>query len=310
MHYSIKSWRCLSLVYVAVSLLLMTACSGRSPSVAGSNEKKAEYEAFDPSNFSEGSANIDNPWFPLKPGTRFVSDGTTVDDEGKQQPRKLVFTVTDLTKVINGVKTRVCWDQDYVAGKLEEMEIVFFAQDKDGTVWHLGEYPEEYQDEKLKKTPCWIHGIKDGKAGIMMQANPKVGDNYSQGWAPSVPWTDRAEVLRMGEKTTVKAGSYEDVLVIRESDKEEPKGKQLKFYARGIGVVRVGFQGDQSDKETLELVKVEQLNAEELAKARDEVLKMEQRAYKNSKNVYGQTEPIPSGTSPVKTDARKDERKP
>ena len=108
-------------------------------------------------------------------------------------------TVTDLTKEVAGVTTVVCWDRDYVAdvgepfekAELVEAEVVFFAQADDGTVWHLGQYPEEYEDGKLTESPGWLQGIKDGKAGIYMPGKPKLGDpSFSQGWAPSVPWTD------------------------------------------------------------------------------------------------------------------------
>ncbi len=65
---------------------------------------------FDPANFGD-SANVDNQWLPLRPGTRLVYDGSA-RDEGDRFPRSVVFTVTDLTKVVNGVRTVVGWDRD------------------------------------------------------------------------------------------------------------------------------------------------------------------------------------------------------
>lgn len=255
-----------------------------------SNTSKKDYEDFDNTNF-DNPTNIDNQWLPLTPGMRWVYEGTTVEDE-ESTPHRVVFTVTDLTKVIDGVRTVVCWDQDYSDGELVETEIVFFAQDNDGTVWHLGQYPEEYEEGEFVAAPTWIHGIGDGKAGIMMKASPTPGTrSYSQGWAPSVDWTDRGIVDQMGLETTVPAGSYKDVLVIAETSKEEPNAYQLKYYARGVGNVRVGWRGEDATQETLELVEFGELSPDELAEARNNALKLEKRAYKISEDVYSQTQP-------------------
>lgn len=261
-----------------------------APAIIAADAEK-EYEEFNPKNFDRSTV-IDNEWFPLKPGTRHIWEGYTVDDEGDEESRSVVFTVTDLTKVIDGVRTVVCWDRDIVDGELEEAEILFAAQDNDGTVWLLGEYPEEYDGDQFIGAPCWIHGVKDAKAGIMMLGDPKLGTpSYSQGWAPEVKFTDRGIVYQTGQKTTVPFGTFENVLVIDESSKEEPNAHQLKFYAQGVGSVRIGWRGEAADQEELELLKVEQLSAEEMAKAREEALKLEKNAYKISKDVYGETKP-------------------
>jgi hypothetical protein len=251
---------------------------------------ESEFEAFNPGNFDNPTA-VDNKWFPLKPGTRYVWEGTTVDEDGTQDHR-VIFTVTDLTKVIGGVRTVVCWDQDIADGELAETEICFFAQDNDGTVWLMGEYPEEFEDGEFVDSPCWMHGSLDGKAGIAMLGDPKVGTpSYSNGWAPSVEFTDRAVVDQVNQKTTVPAGAFENVLVIDEFNNEEPGAHQLKYYAPGVGNVRVGWRGDPTDQENLELVKFEQLSEEELAKAREAALKLEKNAYEGVKEAYGPTAP-------------------
>ena len=76
----------------------------------------------------------------------------------------------------------------------------------------------------------------------------------------------------MGQKTRVPFGSYKDVLVTEEFNQEEPDAFQLKYYARGVGVVRVGWKGADEHQETLELVKVVQLSPKALAKVRAEAL--------------------------------------
>ena len=253
-------------------------------------EKK--WEDFDANNFSN-STMIDNEWQPLKPGTRFVYEGTTVEDDGTVVPHRIVINVTDLTKVIGGVRSVVTWDLDYSDGELVEAEIAFFAQDKDGNIWRMGEYPEEYEEGKFVAASPWIHGFEEARAGIEMKGNPQLGTpSYAQGWGPAVGWTDRGKVDQMGQKTTVPAGSYEDVLVIAETSASEPGAEQLKYFSRGVGNIRVGWKGEgEKTKEVLELTKIEQLDAKALAAVRAEALKLEKSALKHSK-MYAQTSPL------------------
>lgn len=245
-------------------------------------------EKFDPKNFDKSTV-IDNAWYPIKPGMRYVYDGYAVDEEGDQETHSVVFTVTDLVKEIAGVHCVVCWDRDYVDKELEESEIMFVAQDKNGDVWILGEYPEEYDNKNFVKQACWIHGIKDVHAGILVKNNPKLGMEYSQGWAPSVHYTDRALVYEVGQTVKTPAGTFDNVVVIDESSKETVGAHHLKFYAKGTGVVHIGWSGVKADQEKMDLIKVEQISASELAKAREEALKLDKHAYETSKDVYAKT---------------------
>jgi hypothetical protein len=83
---------------------------------------------------------VTNAMFPLKPGTEFRYQGR-VAEAGKSSPHSVTFTVTGLTKVVDGVRTVVAWDRDYQNGKMQEQELAFFAQDDRGNVWNFGEYP-------------------------------------------------------------------------------------------------------------------------------------------------------------------------
>jgi hypothetical protein len=268
---------------------------GSQPDVAQAESAQAapQLEDFGSRKFDRPTQ-IDNPWMPMKPGMQYVYEGSTVEDDGTVVPHRIVITVTDLTKVIAGVRSVVSWDEDYSDGELVEAELAFFAQDNDGNVWRMGEYPEEYEDGKFIAAPAWIHGYEDARAGIMMQANPQTGTpSYSQGWGPAVGWTDRGQVDQTGQKTAVKAGSYTDVLVIAEtSEAEGPDAQQLKYYARGVGNVKVGWRGSaEKTKETLELVQAVQLSPAALDQARAKALGLEKHAYQVSKNVYAHTAP-------------------
>ena len=249
-------------------------------------------ETIDYGNFSDPTT-VDNAWFPLIPGTQLVHEGAGNVD-GVRSSRRVVMVVTNLTKVIDGIRGVVVYERDYNDGHLTEAELVFFAQADDGNVWHLGQYPEEYEDGKIVETPSWIAGKHDAKAGILIKAEPQFGGpSYSQGWGPEVGWADRARVFEVGSRTCVPAGCYDGVLVTDEFSRDEPDAHQLKYYAPGLGVVRVGWAGAlEKEQEVLELVEREQLEADDLDSIRAEVLATELRAYKNSPDVYGKTSPM------------------
>jgi len=271
---------------------LFVACAGAQDGKPAGKSAEPKLEAFDAGTFT-GPIQVDNKWMPLKPGTRYVYEGTTIEDDGTAVPHRIVINVTDLTKMIGGVRTVITWDLDYSDGELVEAELAFFAQDTSGTVWRMGEYPEEYDAGKFIAAPAWIHGLEDARAGIMMPATPQVGTpSYAQGWGPAVNWTDRGQVDQVGQKTCVRAGCYENVLVIAETSAGEPDAQQLKSYAPGVGNVHVGWRGaGEKTKETLELTKVEQLDAKGLAEVRAKALEMEKNAYQRSKSVYAHTAP-------------------
>jgi hypothetical protein len=190
------------------------------------------------------------------------------------------------------VRTVVGFDQDYNGGELVEPELVFFAQDDDGNVWTLGQYPEEYEDGKVVEAPAWLAGLEGAKAGLVMRTAPTPGTaDWSQGLGPKVEYADRAKVRKVGEQTCVPVGCYKDVLVIEEWDAADPTARQLKYYASGVGNVRVAWAGTDEEKEVLVLTKVAQLDRTGLAAADTQALQLEQRAYQRSKGLYGRTAP-------------------
>ena len=167
---------------------------------------------------------IDNRWLPLRPGTQLVYEGSAIPDEGGRQSRRVVTTVTDLSKVIDGVRTLVIWERDFTAGQLSEPELAFFAQDNTGNVWLVGEYPEEYENGEFDKAPAWISGQKGARAGIAMPTEPRLGaPDYAQGFAPPpADFTDRARVYKTDQKTCTPVECYENVLVTEEFNPPEP----------------------------------------------------------------------------------------
>jgi len=268
--------------------------TGASPTTGGPQASAVEdgpEPGYDRTNFADSTTFV-NRWIPWKPGTQYIYEGHTVED-GERIPHRLIITVTDLTKTIDGVRNIVLWDRDYSGGELVEAELSFFAQADNGDVWHFGEYPEEYEGGKFVKAPTWIHGLKGAQAGITLRADPKLTDpSHAQGWGPEVGWTDRARVHQVNQRTCVPAGCYNGVLVADEGSKEEPDAHQFKYYAPGVGNVRVGYGGQDPTRETLQLVKIIKCTPQQRAKARAEARKLERHAYQVSKAVYARTAPL------------------
>jgi hypothetical protein len=265
-----------------------TATSTPSSSTPSVNVTEKD---FDADNFP-GAPKVDNRWYPLTPGTQYILEGEANRGKGTR-PHQVVFTVTDLVKMINGVPTVVLWDRDINEGELQEAELAFQSQDNDGNVWLLGEYPEEYEDGKFKGAEdTWISGLEGAKPGVLMRANPRPGtSSYFQGLAPEIEFQDRAKVSKTGLRTCVPVQCYDDVLLIDEWNPLEPEdGHQLKYFASGVGNVRVGAV-DDPEAEELVLAKVIQLDETELAKARSEALKLERHAFEVSAKLYGRTTP-------------------
>jgi hypothetical protein len=253
---------------------------------------------FDPRKFGS-PLQVDNRWFPLRPGAELTFEGSAIDGDQRIR-RKVVFTVSDLIKVVDGVPTVVIWERDYNQGELAEAELAFFAQDDDGNVWTLGQYPEEYEEGELVAAPAWISGQQGARPGLAMLAQPTPGPTYSQGYAPAVDYTDRARVFKLGQETCVAVSCYKDVLVTDEFALDEPAARQLKYYAPGVGNIRVGWMGRDEEQEVLSLVKLVQLDEQAMAEVRRQVVALDRHAYQVS-DAYAATppveqpQPLPSG---------------
>ena len=280
-------------VKVKVNLLAVILSVAILVSACGSPERPADivFENFKTAKF-DNSATVDNEFMPLKPGTQLVFEGETIENN-VSVPHRVIINVTDLTKTIGGVRSVVTWDLDYSDGELVEAEIAFFAQDNDGNVWRMGEYPEEYDAGKMIDNPTWIHGLDNALAGLAMHADPQPGTpDYAQGWGPEVDWTDRGLVDQIVPEVCVPAGCYQNVLVIKETSATEVGAFQLKYFAPGVGNILVDWTGTDKTQEKLELVEYNELTPDQMAEARTEALKLEQSAYENSKDVYVNTEPL------------------
>jgi hypothetical protein len=233
---------------------------------------------------------VDNPMFPLAVGTQFSYQGKIVQD-GESKPHTVTFTVTDLSKMVDGVQTVVAWDRDFLEGKLQEQELAFFAQDDQGNVWNFGEYPEEYEAGKFTGAPStWIRGVDGAYGGIHMLSQPRAGMKYREGLVPAIEFDDVSVVTRTGQQTCLAGHCYQQVLVVDETSPNDPtSGHQIKYYSPPTGLIQVAARGGDT-QEFLALTAVRHLGQAEMATIRTEVLAMDRRAYRVSK-VYRTTEP-------------------
>jgi hypothetical protein len=267
--------------------LLVPAAPAGSPGPVGTRAAATpQPPPFNPATFSH-PLNINNRFLPFAPGWRYVLTGA-VDGV----PHRVVLEVTDLTKVVNGVRTAILWDRDFEDGVLAEAELAFQAQDDSGAVWNLGEYPEVYEDGGFVGAPdTWFAGVDGTRAGFHMLAQPKVGTpSYVQGSAPTIDFLDIGQVTKTGQHLCAGGTCYDDVLVVEESSPLDPtSGRQLKYYAPGVGNIQITPVGG-SQQETLVLVKRVKMDAAGLTRARNAALRLERRAYRVSP-VYQQTPP-------------------
>jgi hypothetical protein len=193
---------------------------------------------------------VDNPWFPLRPGTisvyRGVKDGQAARD---------VFRVTRATKVIEGVRATAIDDRLYLRGRLAERTTDWYAQDRTGNVWYLGERTATLDAAgKVKSTEgSWRAGVDGARAGIYMPAHPRVGQTgrqeYYRGHAE-----DRFEVLSLSASVHTPATSSRHALRTKETTRLEPGVVDQKVYVRGVGTARE--QAVKGDSERLVLVSV------------------------------------------------------
>jgi hypothetical protein len=309
-----SAWRRVrSLVVIGAIGVALPACGGggpgsSQPSPAGETASSQAAGAAGPSGTASASAaallvqpgagrprfpaptTVDNPMFPLLPGTRFSYRGTVVEG-GSATRHTVVFTVTDLTKVVGGVRTVVALDQDFLRGRLQEQELAFFAQDASGNVWNFGEYPEEYDHGRLTGAPdTWLTGTGGAHGGIHMLGRPAVGVRYTEGRVPAIEFYDVSQVVSAHRVTCLGSRCLQRVLMVDEWSPGDPAGgHQIKYYAPGIGLVRVGARGGDA-REFLRLVAVRHLSQPALARARAAALTMDRRAYRVSK-IYRVTRP-------------------
>jgi hypothetical protein len=195
---------------------------------------------IDPAAFS---TTIDNPFFPVVPGTRTIYELRSPD--GLQQT---TTEVTRDTKTIMGVNTVVVHDTVSVDGTTTEDTFDWYAQDRDGNVWYFGEDTKAFEDGTVDPTGSFESGVNGALPGIIMPAHPQVGDQYRQEYAKGVA-EDTGEVLSLtGSERSPLTGPLGDLLVTKDADLLDPTAPaENKYYARGRGLILTTEAGGRDE---------------------------------------------------------------
>ena len=184
---------------------------------------------IDPANFV---AKVDNRYLPYEPGTRIHFEG--VRGTTRQTDDQVVLR---RPKTILGVRCTVVRDTVSEHGRAVERTDDWYAQDRQGNVWYMGEAAFERSHGRFVKAgDSWESGVGGAHPGIIMPADPRAGDAYRQEYYPPGKALDEARVLRRTGTMTVPYGAFKHLLVTSEFSPLEPQREQ-KYYAAGVGEV-------------------------------------------------------------------------
>ncbi|HJS47434.1 MAG TPA: hypothetical protein VJ773_05550 [Gemmatimonadales bacterium] len=226
--------RLLTAAALASSVLPLAACEqaadmgGPAPALASS--RVLDVALCDPSNggFTAGAT---NPWFPIVVGQQWEYEG---EDDGAFV--ELTITVLAQTEVVAGITTRVVHEHEVEDGVVLEDSWNYFAQAADGTVCYFGEAVDIYHpDGSVTHEGAWrADDGPDFAPGIMMPADPQVGDRFQMEVAPEIA-EDEGRIVGTGG-VTVPAGPFPETIRVREFNPLDA-GKGYKVFAHGVGLV-------------------------------------------------------------------------
>jgi hypothetical protein len=261
------------LASVATAALMLGACTGSASPQTGAPElspasassaapvgtgsgalpQGADPVDLDPKDFT---TEIDNPYFPLEPRTRWTYRET--DEKGEEL--KVVVVVTTQTKLIaNGITARVVRDTVSQDGEVVEDTYDWYAQDAEGNVWYMGEDTAEFENGKISsRHGSFEAGVDGALPGIIMPADPAPGLRYRQEYYKGQA-EDNGEVLSINEMADASIGHFENMLLEKNTITIEPKVLEYKLYAKSVGMVlALGISGGGGREE---LVKIDRAPA-------------------------------------------------
>jgi hypothetical protein len=213
-----------------IGFICLAAACGSEAKGGGGDRPQLGPAHLDPSQFVK---TIDNPYLPLKPGTKWEYKSVSSDGE-----ERIVVTVLDKTKVVDGVTATIVHDKvTHPDGSLVEDTYDWFAQDIKGNVWYLGEATKAYEGDKISTKGSWEAGVDGARAGRFMLADPKVGARYQQEFYKGEA-EDVGEVLATDESVTGPTGRYDRIVKTEDTTPLEPGLVEHKWYAPGVGTVQ------------------------------------------------------------------------
>jgi len=287
---------------VALSILLSACGGGDTADSSGSSDDSsdsgvdaavaselacAEAGDLDPADFVDPTLDT-NPFHPLKPGLQWVRGGSTLVG-GREVPYQVISTMSDVIRIIDGVPAVAMLDESEDAGEIAQVGVDYFALDKDGNVWLIGGYTEEYEGGEFTNSEDHWLGTADGSTvGVLAPADVTATTPFwciggDAGEDPSVGLP-----VEVGISECVAFGCYDDVRVIQEGQTGAPDNEH-KYYAPGVGVIRNIPLNASLHQDRFELSNLVELSPEGLAEVSQRVLDLEEHARETAPDVFGGT---------------------
>jgi hypothetical protein len=272
-------------VALACLALALAGCGGDAGGEGERSVEDFDRIQFDPANFVDPRTST-NRWHPLRPGMQWVREGTT-EVGSRPVPHQVISTMTDVIREIDGVPTIAMVDQNTDAGELSQVGMDYFALDRDGNVWLMGAYQEDYSGgEFTNVADAWL-GSGDGfEPGILMPGKPDVS---------TPPWVitleeeregTAGEVVETGASECVEFACYDDVLIIREGE-IGALDNEFKYYAPDVGQILNSPRQESRHKDRESLINLTELSPEGLDEISDLALSLEEHAREVAPDVFG-----------------------
>lgn len=273
---------------MAAALFVLTAaCGGSGSSEAGlavdPNDEGTKVE-FDPANFVDPTLST-NPYHPLAPGTQWVYGGST-EVGSRTVPHGIIVTITDVIREIDGVPTVAMLSESTDSGEIAQIGMDYMALDKDGNVWILGGYDEDYEGgEYTNIDTAWLGPGEGQIVGILSPMDVTAHTpRWFIGQAPEEAGSV-GEPVRVGVSECVSYGCFDDVLVVQEGNVGAPDNED-KYYAPGVGVIKNVPLDASLHQDRFELLNFLELSADGLAEASQTVLDIEAHALETAPEVF------------------------
>lgn len=246
-----KTYKLIGLL--SCTIFLFTACKKQIDQSAGTQNDLtiATSESSPTAEFSAANFlfvhGINNPYFPLVPGTKFIYRNTIKDEDGISIEHEIMTVTSDIKKIV-GVNCEVVHDQVKEDGEVTEDTYDWYAQDKFGNVWYFGEDTKERTDTGWSTEGSWEAGVHNALPGIIMFAHPNLflGLTYYEEFLRGEA-EDQATLLNTNSKATVPYGSFTNCLETKNFTRLDPTDIEHKFYAIGVGQV-LGKLKDETDE--------------------------------------------------------------
>ena len=275
----------LAIVVLPLALIVTASCSSTPTPGSGATPPFTRFR-FDASQFVDPTLST-NPYHPLRPGMQWVRSGTT-EVGHRKVPHSVTSSMTDVTRMIDGVPVIAMLDESTDSGEVSEVGFDYFALDKDGNVWIMGGYTEDFQaGEFTNAGDAWLGRASGGLPGVLVPGTVK---SDTQRWA--IAATDASEKPSLGEpaaagvRTCVSFGCFDKVKVVREGE-FKAIDNEFKYYAPGVGVVFNDPKAASLHQDSFELTNLIHLSEEGLAAKSHVVLDLEKHARTTVPDVYG-----------------------